>query len=330
MTYQKKLFILILFIIGCGQNSPAPTNNVAPTNPPLPATETSTPPEATATTEVDVSPTPTIIIEVPTATATTLPTSTAEPPTIAPSPTVETAEFVPGMPANYTYEIINSYPHDPAAFTQGLIYQDEIFYEGTGLWEQSSLRKVDPETGEVLQQVNIDDQYFGEGITIFGDRVYQLTWQSRVGFVYDKDSFELIRTFTYPTEGWGITHDGEKLIMSDGTARIYFWDVDTLAQIGFIDVKVGDQPVVRLNELEYINGEIWANVWQTDMIARIDPQSGQVVGWVDLTGLLADEFRTQPTDVLNGIAYDAETDRLFVTGKLWSRLFEIKIIPQER
>jgi glutamine cyclotransferase len=224
----------------------------------------------------------------------------------------------------YTYRVVNSYPHDPEAYIQGLVYEAGFFYEGTGRLGQSSLRKVDIETGEVLQRINLAPVLFGEGITIFGENIIQLTWKSRVGFVYDKESFELIKMFAYPTEGWGITHDGERLIMSDGTANLYFWDPDTLAEIGRVEVTDNGQPVVRLNELEYINDEVWANVWQTDRIARIDPNSGRVVGWIDLTGLLSAEDRAQqPVDVLNGIAYDAENDRLFVTGKLWPKLFEI-------
>jgi glutamine cyclotransferase len=321
--------ILILLIVGCRQNDPVSTPvAIAPTSTIAPRATPTILSEATATVPVVVPPTTTseLVPDTPTA----LPPTDIPPSTLPPAtPVVSPTAFVAGMPAFYTYEIINSYPHDPTAFTQGLIYEDNIFYEGTGLWQQSSVRKVVPETGDVLQQIDIDDQYFGEGITIFGDRIIQLTWQSRLGFVYDKNSFERLQTFNYPTEGWGITHDGEKLIMSDGTATIYFWDAETLAEIGHIEVRDGDQPVVRLNELEYINGEIWANVWQTNMIARIDPNTGQVVGWVDLTGLLAEEFRTQPVDVLNGIAYDAENDRLFVTGKLWPRLFEIKVVAEQ-
>ncbi|MFL5803187.1 MAG: glutaminyl-peptide cyclotransferase, partial [Roseiflexaceae bacterium] len=174
----------------------------------------------------------------------------------------------------------------------------------------------------------ISDTYFGEGITIFGDKILQLTWQSQVGFVYDKASFEQIGEFHYSTEGWGLTHDGTRLIMSDGTATLHFLDPQTLQETGTLDVYDNNGPVVRLNELEYINGEVYANIWQTDRIARISPQTGQVLGWINLTGLLGPEDRQQPVDVLNGIAYDAAGDRLFVTGKLWPKLFEIKLIPQ--
>lgn len=228
----------------------------------------------------------------------------------------------------YTYKIINVYPHDPNAFTQGLVFDDGFLYEGTGLRGQSSLRKVDLETGNVLQIYELPHQFFGEGITIYENTIIQITWQSRTGFVYDKDTFELLREFTYPTEGWGITHDGAKLIMSDGTSMLHFLDPDTFEEIGSINVHDTDGPVTRLNELEYINGEIYANVWQTDYIVRIHPDTGYVTGWITLEGLLSLKDHTQKVDVLNGIAYDAEHDRLFVTGKWWPHLFEIEIVPE--
>lgn len=229
--------------------------------------------------------------------------------------------------AIYTYTIVHTYPHDPNAFTQGLIFEDDVLYEGTGLWGRSSLRRVELETGEVLQIYELPDQYFGEGVTIYDDQIIQLTWKSRDGFVYNKDSFELLQTFKYQTEGWGITHDGENLIMSDGTSTLYFWDPETFEVVNQIEVYDDNGPVVRLNELEYIQGEVYANVWQTDRIARIDPQTGRVLGWINLKGLLSQEDLTQPVDVLNGIAYDAAGDRLFVTGKLWPKLFEIELVP---
>jgi glutamine cyclotransferase len=194
---------------------------------------------------------------------------------------------------------------------------------------QSTLRKVDPETGEVQQRYDLSPDFFGEGITIFGDKLYQLTWQSHVGFVYDKDSFELLQTFSYPTEGWGLTHDGERLIMSDGTANLYFWDPETLQEIDRVEVRDQQgQPITQLNELEYIEGEVYANVWRTDQIVRINPDTGQVLGWITLSGLLSTADLAQPVDVLNGIAYDAETERLFITGKWWPKLFEIELTPQ--
>jgi glutamine cyclotransferase len=226
----------------------------------------------------------------------------------------------------YTYNIVNTYPHDRDAFTQGLVFEDGVLYEGTGLYGNSSLRKVQLETGSVLQIYELPDQFFGEGITIYGDKIIQLTWQSNIGFVYDKDSFELLQEFNYSTEGWGITYDGESLIMSDGTSTLHFLDPQTFEEIGQLAVFDNHGPVTRLNELEYIQGEIYANVWQTDRVARIAPDTGQVIGWVDLRGLLTAEDRSEPVDVLNGIAYDANNDRLFVTGKLWPKLFEIELI----
>jgi glutamine cyclotransferase len=247
---------------------------------------------------------------------------------ISPIPTSSTvsSDYEP-IPV-YTYQIVNTYPHDRNAYTQGLIFEEGILYEGTGRWGRSTLRKVELGTGNVLQLYSLPDQFFGEGVTVFGDKIFQLTWKSHLGFVYDKESFELLQEFEYPTEGWGITHDGERLIMSDGTSTLHFLEPETLEEIGQIDVHDNDGPVIRLNELEYIRGEIYANVWQTDRIARIDPGTGQVTGWIELAGLLSPEDRSQPVDVLNGIAYDAEHDRLFVTGKLWPKLFEIELNPR--
>lgn len=244
------------------------------------------------------------------------------PPPLTPSPTPTVAFY-------YTYEVINTYAHDPEAFTQGLVYEDGVLYEGTGLKSRSSLRKVALETGKVLQKLDLASQYFGEGIAIWEDEIIQLTWQSHVGFVYDKESFELLREFSYPTEGWGITHDGVRLIMSDGTDTLHFLDPESLEETGSVQVYDSNGLVVRLNELEYVNGEVYANIWQTDRIVRIDPDTGRVTGWIDLTGLLSAADLSQPVDVLNGITYDAEHDRLFVTGKLWPSLFEIKLVPQD-
>jgi glutamine cyclotransferase len=229
----------------------------------------------------------------------------------------------------YTYNITNTYPHDRDAFTQGLVFEDGVLYESTGLYRHSTLRRVELETGEILQVHELLDQFFGEGITIYGNEIIQLTWQSNVGFVYDKNSFELVQQFNYSTEGWGITYDGEHLIMSDGTSTLHFLDPQTYEEISQLAVFDNNDPVTRLNELEYVQGEIYANVWQTDRIARIAPGTGRVVGWVDLEGLLSAAERTEPVDVLNGIAYDAETDRLFVTGKLWPKLFEIELISPD-
>lgn len=233
----------------------------------------------------------------------------------------------------YTYEIINTFPHDPNAFTQGLIWVDGILYEGTGRYEQSTLRSVALDTGNVIQMQRLPPDLFGEGITLFNDKIVQLTWKNGLGFVYNPETLALIGQFSYPTEGWGITHDDQHLIMSDGSATLYFWDPDTFAEIGRINVFDENGPVVMLNELEYINGEIYANIWQTDRIARIDPHTGRVTGWILLTGLLSPDELANPQDmaagvaVLNGIAYDMNHDRLFVTGKLWPNLFEIKVVP---
>ena len=227
----------------------------------------------------------------------------------------------------YGYAVINEYPHDPEAFTQGLVLEDGTLYEGTGLWGRSSLRRVDKRTGIVMQLRELPSRFFGEGITVLGDRIVQLTWQARVGFVYDRESFGLLQEFQYATEGWGLTHDGEHLIMSDGTAWLHFLHPQTFEEVRRLQVLEDDGPVIRLNELEYIQGEIYANVWLTDRLARIDPLTGQVTGWVDLAGLLSPEDRESPVDVLNGIAYDAESQHLLVTGKLWPKLFEIELVP---
>lgn len=260
-----------------------------------------------------------------------VPASPSPPPSplnpVLASPTPPTSPEKPIPPPVYGYQIVHTFPHDPAAFTEGLVFESGFLYEGTGLYGQSTLRKTQLETGKVLQLHDLPADVFGEGITIFGDRLIQLTWKSQLGYVYDKQAFRLVREFGYPTEGWGITHDGKNLIMSDGTATLYFLNPDTFERTRQIEVHNDLGPVTRLNELEYIQGEIYANVWQTDRIARIAPDTGQVLGWIDLNGLLSAQDRITPVDVLNGIAYDAEHDRLFVTGKLWPKLFEIKLIP---
>ena len=229
---------------------------------------------------------------------------------------------------NYTYKIVNTYDHDEAAFTQGLVFNDGVLYEGTGLFGQSTLRRVELETGNVTQLYSLSNTFFGEGITIFEDRIIQLTWKSGKGFVYDKSSFELLQTFNYTTEeGWGITHNGSALIMSDGTANLYFLDPETFQTIGQVEVYY-KEPIEDLNELEYINGNVYANIWQKDQIVIIDPETGQVTGWLDLTSINDSENQNN-NNVLNGIAYDQNEDRLFVTGKLWSKLFEIKLVQTE-
>ncbi|MFC2042160.1 glutaminyl-peptide cyclotransferase [Chloroflexota bacterium] len=226
-------------------------------------------------------------------------------------------------PANYTYEKINTYPHDRNAFTQGLVFDNGILFESTGRYAKSSLRKVDLTSGNVLQVHMLPDEYFGEGITILGDTIIQLTWRSQKGFVYDKNSFEVVREFTYKTEGWGITHDGKQLIMSDGSSLLYFMDADTFEITNHIQAHDENRPIENLNELEFIDGQIWANVWQTETIVVIDPRNGCVSGWIDLAGILPTQPDDEQVDVLNGIAYDISNGRIFVTGKLWPQLFEI-------
>jgi glutamine cyclotransferase len=230
-------------------------------------------------------------------------------------------------PAMYTFRIVHSYPHDRRAFTQGLVYFNGRLYESTGLYGSSSIRLVKLETGEVLRIHNLPERYFGEGIALFDDKIIQLTWKSNLGFVYNRESFDQIREFGYTTEGWGITHDGQKLIMSDGSSTLFFRDPETLRETGRLAVRDRGKPVSNLNELEYIRGKIYANVWQTDRIAQIDPEDGRVTGWIDLTGIVAHLDLSQPIDVLNGIAYDGENNRIFVTGKLWPKLFEIELVP---
>jgi glutamine cyclotransferase len=227
----------------------------------------------------------------------------------------------------YAYNVVNVYPHDEGAFTEGLVFGNGVLYESTGLYGQSALRRVELETGKILQSYALPDQFFGEGITIFGDKIIQLTWQSNKGFVYNKESFDLLKEFSYPTEGWGITYDGSRLIMSDGTATLYFLDPETFERVWQIDVY-DTGPVTGLNELECVQGEIYANIWKEEKIVVINPQTGQVKAWIDLTGL-RNTGNQGSGNVLNGIAYDAENDRLFVTGKRWPKLFEIELVPSE-
>lgn len=229
-------------------------------------------------------------------------------------------------PVHYTYNVVNVYPHNKTAFTQGLVFEDSFLYEGTGLYGQSTLRRVELETGNITKLYSLPDHFFGEGITIFENKIIQLTWRSGKGFVYDKSSFDLLQEFEYPTQGWGITHNGSALIMSDGTATLYFLDPETFQTIGQVEVY-DEEPVTSLNELECINGSVYANIWKKDQIAIINPQSGQLTGWIDLTGINDSEKTTE--NVLNGIAYDQNGDRLFVTGKMWSQLYEIELVPKE-
>jgi glutamine cyclotransferase len=225
----------------------------------------------------------------------------------------------------YTFEVVNTYPHDAYAFTQGLVIQDGMLVESTGLNGRSSLRHVDLASGNVLKKVDVSEQYFAEGLTIFKGRIFQLTWKAGKGFIYDSATFERSGEFSYSGEGWGLTHDDRSLILSDGTNEIRFINPENFSVERTIKVTAGGKKIDELNELEYVKGEIFANIWQDDRIVRIDPSSGAVLGWIDLTGLLSATDRTPQTNVLNGIAYDAAADRLFVTGKLWPKLFEIKL-----
>lgn len=296
------VIVLSLLLVACGNNAePTPAPAIAPT-------------------------------EAPTVAPTELPTDVPAP-TDAPNDPNTDTPITAGMatptpdgrvPA-YGYTVINTYPHDPTAYTQGLQYVDGVLYEGTGRHGASSLRRVELETGEVLQQHDLAEQYFGEGIVVIEDEIYQLTWQEHTAFLYDRESFEEKQQFTYETEGWGLTFDGTHLIMSDGSSNLFFRDPVTFEEVRRVPVTYLGAPLTLLNELEYIDDEVWANVYQTNFIVRINPETGVVQGVVDLTGLLDTVDHPDPTDVLNGIAWDAENQRLFVTGKWWPALFEITI-----
>ena len=227
-----------------------------------------------------------------------------------------------------TCRVVASYPHDAQAFTQGLIFLDGHLYESTGLNARSSLRMEDLASGRVLQEHDVPPQFFAEGLTNWGSTLIQLTWQAHTGFVYDRASFKLLRTFHYEGEGWGLTQDGRRLILSDGTATLRFLNPETFAVERTVEVRDQGQPIDQLNELEYVRGEIYANVWMSNRIARISPKTGEVLGWIDLTGLLPVVEQGSRDAVLNGIAYDARHDRLFVTGKLWPKVFEIRVMPE--
>lgn len=232
-----------------------------------------------------------------------------------------------GRARQVSYEVVNSYPHDPASFTQGLLWHGGGFYESTGQYGQSKLRRLEFPSGKVLKEVNLTPDLFGEGLALVEGRLIQLTWTSHRGFVYDLDTFRLLQEFRYDTEGWGLTYNGKNLVLSDGSSDLFFLDPQTFKVIRKLAVRMNGQPILELNELEFIDGEIWANVWQTDLILRIDPTTGQVTSFLDLKGILAPSDKTGREDVLNGIAYDAEHKRIFVTGKLWPRIFEIRVKP---
>lgn len=228
-------------------------------------------------------------------------------------------------PPAYGFRVVAAYPHDPEAFTQGLAFRDGLLYEGTGLYGGSEILEVVLETGEVTRSRTLPPSLFGEGIALMDDKLVQLTWRSRIGLLWDIENFTIVGAFYYQTEGWGITSDGQSLIMSDGSSKLRFLDPETFVVTRSLEVKAEGQPLERLNELEYVEGLIYANVWKTDEIAIISPEDGELVGWIDLAGLLSEEER-QNVGVLNGIAYDPGSERLFVTGKLWPRIFEIEVV----
>jgi glutamine cyclotransferase len=233
----------------------------------------------------------------------------------------------PTLEPLYTYQVVNKYPHDHTAFTQGLVIHDGVFIEGTGLYGRSSIRYVEITTGEVTKQVDLQPEYFGEGVTILGDTIYQVTWREYTGFTYDL-SLQKTGEFSIPNEGWGLTTDGEQLILSDGTSTLSFIDPETMSIVDTVKVTFEGEEVTRINELEYIEGKVYANIWQTDRIAIIDPATGFVLSWIDLTGLKEELDTTIGVDMLNGIAYDPETEKIYVTGKLWPNLFKIQLIPK--
>ncbi len=230
------------------------------------------------------------------------------------------------MAAAGNYRVVNTYPHDPDAFTQGIAFANGLLYEGTGRYGHSSVRKVDLKTGRILKIRRLPPGIFGEGLAVYNDRIVQLTWRSGIAFIYDKNDFRLLRTFRYEGQGWGVTHDGNHLIISDGTATLRMFDPESLKETGRIQVHDDNGPVDRLNELEYVRGEVFANIWLTDRIARIEPQTGRVTGWIDLAGIIDPKHKRRSIEAVpNGIAYDAQDGRLFVTGKYWSKLFEIQL-----
>jgi glutaminyl-peptide cyclotransferase len=232
-------------------------------------------------------------------------------------------------PPEYGYQVVHVYPHDRTSFTEGLEFRGGFLYESTGLENRSTLSKIKLETGQVLQQIRLDPHIFGEGITLINEKIVQLTYKTEVGYVYDQASLRRLRTFNYRGEGWSLTNDGSRIYMDDGSSQIRVWDATTLQEKKRINVHDGNRPIEQLNELEWVRGELYANIWRSDRIARISLSDGSVVGWIDLTGILSPADR-DGIDVLNGIAYDSFGDRLFVTGKFWPKLFEIKLVPKRR
>ena len=257
----------------------------------------------------------------PTPTPTQTPPPTSPTPTISPAPTLDPSTS--NGPTSYTYKIVKTYRHDPSAFTEGLVFDNGVLYESTGL--TSSLRRVDLESGNVLQKVSLSEEYFGEGLAVVNDSLVQLTWQNQIGFIYDKSTFSLLGNFSYNTEGWGLTYDGNRLIMSDGSSKLTFLDPITFQKNGQVIVHDGKTSITNINELEYVNGDVYANIWLQQKIAIINPQNGNVKGWIDLTGIYQSH---NIDDVLNGIAYDSQNNRLFITGKYWPNLYQITITPK--
>lgn len=228
-----------------------------------------------------------------------------------------------------TVRVVASYPHDPNAFSQGLVIADSVLYEGTGTFGESSLRRVDLKSGTVERHVPLNQEYFGEGITVVGDKIYQLTWKNRLGIVYDRETMTPESSFRYSGEGWGLTTDGKELILSDGTATLRFLSLETLEVTRRVQVRTASGPVEQLNELEYVDGEIYANIWYSDRIVRISPKTGNVLGWIDLSALYPARQRPSREHVLNGIAYDAKTKQLFVTGKNWPKLYQVEVVKKK-
>lgn len=334
------LLLLAILMTACSPAAaiPAPPTALPVTQPPAAPTGTDLPETVPSTMTIAPSATHTAaptVTDLPTS-LTTQSTATGLPALSLPTKivargvvkryTCQWADLAQTTPVD-TFEVLETYPHDPTAYTQGLIFRQDVLYEGTGLHGQSSLRRVALETGQVEQMIALPEQYFGEGITELDGKIYQLTWQEQTGFVYNLADFAQLATFSYPTEGWGLTHDGDRLIMSDGSEFLYFLDPETLQAVSQVAVSAEGMPVPRLNELEYVEGEVWANVYQTACIARIDPVSGRVVGWIDISGILP--MKDLPgTEVPNGIAYDPAGQRLFVTGKYWPKLFEIRVVKR--